>query len=124
MDETLAAELDARIAFNERTIETWSRGLTGDQKTEHAYSGTGQAWFDIGVCRIMLGQTPEAREAFLQAAKWAKSTLEVVRPRGSMEYGPELTVYEGALESAVLSNERSLASSWAASLWNPDPDLR
>jgi hypothetical protein len=107
-DDQPRAELIARIAFQEGVIRTWSSAKSRPASVEPtARSHSGFAWFDIAVCRLMLGEVSAAGEAFVRSAELMHSSLEVMAP-------PSQTTYTAALESAVLSEDGALASRLAA----------
>jgi hypothetical protein len=107
-DGQLRAELSARIAFQEGIIRTWSSSGSRPAAVEPtARSHSGFAWFDIAVCRLMLGEASAAGEAFARSAELMHSSLEVMTT-------PSLATYTAALEAAVLSGDRALESRLAA----------
>lgn len=108
----LRDELLARIAFQQRTIETWSSAADRPAQIETtARSHTGFAWFDIAMCRLLLGEAPAAGQAFARAAESTYSALEIAS---------SLATYSAALEAAVLSGDRALASRFAAQAVEPE----
>jgi len=111
-DGLVRAELTARIAFQEGVIRTWSSSGSRPASVEPtARSHSGFAWFDIAVCRVMLGEASAAGEAFARSAELMHSSLEVMTT-------PSLATYTAALEAVVLSGDRALESRLAA---NPVP---
>jgi hypothetical protein len=112
----MRVELSARIAFQENILRTWSPPGGRPASIEAtARTHSGGAWFDIAVCRLLLGEANAAREAFARASESMYSALEVMSP-------PSLATYCAALESAVLSDDEALAGRIAA---NPvDPGSR
>jgi hypothetical protein len=114
-EATMRAEFAARIAFQENTLRTWSP-VGGRPASIEATARThsGGAWFDIAVCRLLLGDANSAREAFGRASELMYSALEVMSPRS-------LATYCAALESAVLSGDRALADHIATNAVDPEP---
>jgi hypothetical protein len=109
------AEFSARIAFQENILRRWSPvggRPTSIEATARTHSGG--AWFDIAVCRLLLGDANSARDAFGRAAELMYSALEVMSP-------PSLATYCAALESAVLSGDRALADRIATNAVDPEP---
>jgi hypothetical protein len=111
----MRAEFSARIVFQENIIRTWSP-VGGRPASIEATARThsGGAWFDIAVCRLLLGDAKAARDAFARAAESMYSALEVMSP-------PSLATYCAALESAVLSGDRALADRIATNAVDPEP---
>jgi hypothetical protein len=115
METLMRAEFSARIAFQENIIRTWSP--VGGRPTSieaTARTHTGGAWFDIAVCRLLLGEANAARDAFARASELMHSALEVMSPQS-------LATYCAALESAVLSGDRALADRIATNAVDPEP---
>ncbi len=111
----MRAELAARIAFQEGIVATWSSSANRPAAIEAtARAHTGNAWFDVAVCRVLLGEGGPAAAAFAQAVGAYHSTREVVPV-------PSLATYSAALESAVLSGDTALAANIAADPVGPEP---
>ncbi len=121
-DQTLHAELVARIASREGTIKMWSSATNRPPGFEvSARTDIGSCWFDIAVCQMLLGDASAARDAFARAAESMLSAVEVMSPPAPYTYSPALATYSAALESAVLSGDRAMAAHIAASVVDPSP---
>ena len=114
--DAVAAELAARIAFGEGTIATWADAASTRPRSIEATARThtGGAWFDIGVCRLLLGDLPQAAGAFVASAGALRSALEVAPPS-------PLATQTAAIEAAVLAGDRALAADIARAHLEPEP---
>lgn len=114
-DQTLQVELAARIAFQQRIINTWSSATNRPASIEAtARSHTGSCWFDIAVCHLIDGDSSAAQNAFAQSASWGYSSLEVMSPKS-------LATYCGVLETAILARDHELATRLAKNPVGPEP---
>lgn len=109
MERRAIDELEARIAAQRNTIDTWTSARGAIE--QRALANIGFAWFDIAVCTSLLGSPAEAKIAFLESSRWMFDSVGKAQ-------NPPLATYVSALEAAVLSGDQKMTSDIAA---NPQP---
>ena len=101
----LAVALGQRIAWHQQQNDLWSSNQRPELATlsrSHVAGGH----FDIGVCRLLLGDVGAARTALDQAADGAAAAFEQATPRTHL-------LHEVALELTVLAGDADLARALA-----------